>query len=131
MVDAVKLAIEGGATIIQIREKDISTAEYIQIATDVIAVARPRGVPVVINDRVDVALASGADGLHVGQDDMPAAVARSLIGPHRILGVSVKTVEEALKAQADGADYVGCGAGDRPVDCVSSHEALTALRGVL
>ena len=75
------------------------------------AVCRPAGVPVIVNDRVDVALAAGAAGVHVGQDDLPAAAARRLLGPDRVLGVSVKTVEQAVRAQADGADYLGAGAG--------------------
>ena len=70
----------------------------------------PGQVAVIVNDRVDVALASGADGAHIGQDDLPAAEARALLGPGRLLGVSCKTVAQALAAQAGGADYLGCGA---------------------
>jgi hydroxymethylpyrimidine kinase / phosphomethylpyrimidine kinase / thiamine-phosphate diphosphorylase len=73
-------------------------------------ICRPAGVPVIINDRIDVAIASGADGVHIGQSDLPARVARALLGPHALLGVSVKTPAEAAKARADGADYVGVGA---------------------
>ena len=72
-------------------------------------VTRPAGVPLIVNDRIDVALAIDADGVHVGQDDMPAPLARQLLGPDRILGVSAGTVEEALQAQRDGADYLGTG----------------------
>ena len=72
---------------------------------------RSARVPVIVNDRVDVALAAGAAGVHVGQDDLPAAAARRLLGPHPVLGVSVKTVDQAVQAQADGADYLGAGAG--------------------
>ena len=68
-------------------------------------------VGVIINDRIDVALVAGADGVHVGQDDIPAAAARRLLGPDRILGVSVKTVAQAMRAQKEGADYLGAGAG--------------------
>lgn len=75
-----------------------------------VQVCRPRGVPVIINDRVDVAVAADADGVHVGQSDIPARLVRQMIGPNRILGVSVKTPEQAIKAVADGADYVGAGA---------------------
>ena len=80
-------------------------------------VCRPAGIPVIVNDRVDVALAAGAAGVHVGQDDLPAAAARRLLGPGPVLGVSVKTVEQALRAQADGADYLGAGAGTDPACC--------------
>ena len=75
---------------------------------------RPKGVPVIVNDRLDVALAAGADGLHVGQDDLPMAAARALLGPGRVLGVSVKTVEQAIAAEAAGADYLGAGASAYP-----------------
>lgn len=76
----------------------------------VLAVCRPAGIPVIVNDRVDVAIAAGADGVHVGQDDLPVAAARKLLGPDKILGVSVRTVEEAIAAEAGGADYLGSGA---------------------
>jgi thiamine-phosphate diphosphorylase len=83
-------------------------------------------VGVIINDRVDVALAAGAAGAHVGQDDLPAAAARRLLGADRLLGVSVKTVEQALRAQADGADYLGAGAGARHArDCHPAGERGT------
>ena len=75
-----------------------------------LAVCAAQRVPVLVNDRVDVALAAGADGAHVGQDDLPAEAARKLLGPGRILGVSVKTVEQAVAAEAAGADYLGAGA---------------------
>eukprot|EP00123_Amoebidium_parasiticum_P018976 comp24325_c5_seq1/m.45920 comp24325_c5_seq1/g.45920 ORF comp24325_c5_seq1/g.45920 comp24325_c5_seq1/m.45920 type:complete len:500 (-) comp24325_c5_seq1:50-1549(-) len=103
-------AIKGGATIVQIREKNAETGEFCAKAERILRVGRQNGVPIIVNDRADVALAVGADGLHVGQDDMQAHVARRLIGPHMILGVSVKTVEQAVKAYADGADYLGAGA---------------------
>jgi hydroxymethylpyrimidine kinase/phosphomethylpyrimidine kinase/thiamine-phosphate diphosphorylase len=110
MEEAVAAAVAGGATIVQIREKNITTAEFIDMSRRVLQITRRAGVPLIINDRVDVALAIGADGVHVGQSDMNAAEVRRLIGPGLILGVSTKSPEEALKAQADGADYVGSGA---------------------
>ncbi len=92
------------------------------------AVCRSAGVPVIVNDRVDVALAAGAAGLHVGQDDLPAAAARQLLGPGPVLGVSVKTVEQAVQAQADGADYLGAGAGRlQAVPLESSYVARHAM----
>ncbi|EIE20255.1 hypothetical protein COCSUDRAFT_2352, partial [Coccomyxa subellipsoidea C-169] len=109
-VEAVSAAIDGGVTVVQLREKDADGGDFLAEAEAVIKIARPRGVPVIINDRVDVALAADADGAHIGQSDLPAAVARRLLGPHKILGVSCKTVEHALAAEAAGADYVGSGA---------------------
>jgi hydroxymethylpyrimidine kinase/phosphomethylpyrimidine kinase/thiamine-phosphate diphosphorylase len=110
MVEAVAAAVAGGATIVQVREKDAAGGDFVAAARAALRVCRAAGVPLLINDRVDVALAVGADGVHVGQDDMPARVVRRLIGPDRLLGVSVKTPEEAVKAAADGADYLGAGA---------------------
>jgi hydroxymethylpyrimidine kinase/phosphomethylpyrimidine kinase/thiamine-phosphate diphosphorylase len=79
-------------------------------AAAALQLCRPLGVPVIINDRVDVAIAADADGVHIGQSDLPARLVRQMIGPNKILGVSVKTPAEAAKAQADGADYIGVGA---------------------
>jgi len=108
--DAVSLAISGGASIIQIREKEATTMEFISVAQSVLAVARPRGVKVIINDRVDVALVVGADGVHVGEEDMPVADVRLIVGWSKIVGVSARSVEQAVRAQKDGADYIGAGA---------------------
>ncbi|KAB5563718.1 hypothetical protein DKX38_003772 [Salix brachista] len=109
MVDAVAEAIQGGATIVQLREKDVETRDFLETAKSCLVVCRSHGVPLLINDRIDVALASDADGVHVGQSDMPATVARTLLGPEKIIGVSCKTVEQAQQAWIGGADYIGCG----------------------
>ncbi|PIN16477.1 Phosphomethylpyrimidine kinase [Handroanthus impetiginosus] len=109
MGDAVKAAIEGGATIVQLREKDAETQDFLEAAKTCVEICRSHGVPLLINDRIDIALACGADGVHVGQSDMPARVARSILGPDKIIGVSCKTPEQAEKAWTDGADYIGCG----------------------
>ena len=103
-------AIRGGATMVQYREKNASTRKMIDEALALRDLCRARGVPFIVNDRVDVALAVDADGVHVGQDDMPASLARKLIGRGKILGVSAENVEQARAAIADGADYVGAGA---------------------
>lgn len=105
-VEVARAAIDGGATIIQLRDKEASTRELIEIGLALRKLTRERGVTFIVNDRVDVALAVEADGVHVGQDDMPAKLARKLMGANRIVGVSVSTVEEALQAETDGADYV-------------------------
>lgn len=106
----VKQAVEHGATIVQLREKNILTKDFIKRANAVLEITRRYGVPLIINDRVDVALAVGADGVHVGQDDMPAKMARQLIGPDKILGVSCGNTEETKQVCLENvADYVGLG----------------------
>jgi len=102
-------AIDGGATVIQLRDKTASTRTLIEEGLALRRVTRERGVLLIVNDRVDVALALDADGAHVGQDDMPAAMARGLLGPKRILGVSAGNLDEAAGAVAAGADYLGVG----------------------
>ncbi|SGZ46529.1 CIC11C00000002783 [Sungouiella intermedia] len=109
-LDQVRLAVENGATIIQLREKSILTLDFIERAQKVLEITRPKGIPLIINDRVDVALAVDADGVHVGQDDMPAATVRKLIGKNKILGVSCGNVAETTQVCEEGvADYVGLG----------------------
>ncbi|TDT57273.1 thiamine phosphate synthase [Fonticella tunisiensis] len=108
--EAVEEAILGGVTLVQLREKAASTLEFYNTALRVKAVTDKYNIPLIINDRLDIALAVDAAGLHVGQDDMPAHIARKILGPDRILGVSTANLKEALKAQEDGADYIGVGA---------------------
>ena len=103
----VEAAIRGGVTVVQYREKNASTRQMIAEAHELLELCRQYSVPFIVNDRVDVALAVDADGVHVGQDDMPASTVRRLIGPTKILGVSVENVAQARAAMADGADYVG------------------------
>lgn len=105
--EVVGAALRGGATIVQYREKNASTRQMIQEASELQAFCRAQRVPFIVDDRIDVALAIGADGVHVGQDDMPARIARGLIGPGKILGVSVETADQAHQAVSDGADYLG------------------------
>lgn len=107
---AVEEAISGGATLVQLREKDVSSLEFYNIALDVKKVTDKYSIPLIINDRLDVALAVDAAGVHLGQSDFPCKVARKLIGEDKILGISAATLEDALKAEEDGADYVGVGA---------------------
>lgn len=110
LADCVREAIAGGATFVQLREKDLTTEEIVAEAAEIIPVCRAAGVPFVIDDDVEAARRSGADGVHVGQSDTACAEARSALGPEAIVGVSAQTVEEALAAQAAGADYLGVGA---------------------
>jgi thiamine-phosphate pyrophosphorylase len=107
--EKVEEAILGGATMIQLREKNISKDEYIAIAKEIKEVTDKYNIPLIINDQVDVALACDAAGVHVGQQDMAAALARVKIGQEKILGVSVQTVEQAILAEKAGADYLGVG----------------------
>ena len=103
-------ALQGGVTFLQIREKDRSTREYIALAEKVHALTRKHNVPLIIDDRVDVALAMDAEGVHVGQSDMPVATARRLLGKEKIIGATAKTVPQAMEAYEQGADYLGVGA---------------------
>jgi thiamine-phosphate pyrophosphorylase len=105
--DIVRAAVAGGATCVQLREKSCGTREFMAEALAVRAILAGTGVPLIINDRVDVALAVGADGVHLGQSDMPIADARRLTGPDMIIGVSAECVEDAVRAETEGADYVG------------------------
>jgi len=107
---AVEDSIKGGATLVQLREKDISTLEFYNIASKVKTVTEKYNVPLIINDRIDIALSIDAAGVHLGQSDMPASIARSIIGNDKIIGISTSTLEEAQKAEKEGADYVGVGA---------------------
>lgn len=106
----VERAIRGGATFIQIREKALGDAAFLEQAKAIKAVTDRYGVPFVVNDNVAIAKAVGADGVHVGQDDMEAGDVRAQLGPDKIIGVSVRTVEQALLAEERGADYLGVGA---------------------
>lgn len=107
--DLARLAIAGGADTIQFRQKTGSTRELILLATELRLVCRAAGVTFIVNDRLDVALAAEADGVHLGQEDFPISLARQLLGPDRIIGGSAADVEEARKCVAEGADYVGFG----------------------
>ena len=106
----VEEALKGGVTLVQLREKEGDTGLLYERAVKLKKITDAFHVPLIIDDRIDIMLASGADGVHVGQSDMPAAMARKLIGPDKILGVSAGTLEEAVQAEKDGADYLGVGA---------------------
>lgn len=106
----VEKALKGGATMIQIREKDLDEKAFLSEAEELLALCRSYGVPFIVNDNVELAVKIGADGVHVGQSDMNARDVRALIGNDKILGVSTQTVEQALFAQECGADYLGVGA---------------------
>ena len=103
-------AIEGGVTIVQLRAKDISAAEFYNMALKIKMVTGYYNVPLIINDRVDIAIAADADGVHTGQEDLPAGEVRKLIGMNKIMGISVSNTAEAEKAERESADYLGVGA---------------------
>lgn len=103
----VEEAVKGGATVVQLREKDCSTAEFVSIASRLMEKLKPLGIPLIINDRIDVALAVDADGVHIGQSDMPYATARRLLGNDKIIGLSVETMDEVVEANALDVDYIG------------------------
>ena len=129
---AVESAIKGGCTLVQLREKTASSLAFFQMAQKVKRVTDYYGVPLIINDRVDIALAVDADGVHVGQSDLPATVVRRLIGRDKILGVSASHVDEAIQAVKDGADYLGVGAmfatGTKADATLTTMEELRQIR---
>ena len=107
--DVVVAAVKGGVTVVQLRCKDHSARAFVEEARALVAELRPRGIPLIVNDRVDVALAAGADGVHVGQDDLPAADVRRMVGADMLVGLSVTNVAEALALDPAIVDYAGVG----------------------
>lgn len=105
--EVVKKAIEGGVTIVQLREKEASTHTFYQLAIALKKLLQPYHVPLIINDRIDIALACDADGLHIGQHDMPYQIARKLLGPDKIIGLSVENISDAVEANKLDVDYIG------------------------
>lgn len=135
LMEQVACALEGGATCVQLREKELDDGTFLEEAREMKKLCARYHVPFIINDNVEVALACGADGIHVGQSDMEARDVRALIGPDVILGVSAQTVEQALAAERAGADYLGVGAvfattTKLDADAVS-HETLKAICGAV
>ena len=107
---AIEQAILGGVTLVQLREKAIASKAFYERALRIKAICHRYNVPLLINDRVDIALAVEADGVHIGQSDLPCGVVRQILGKDKIIGVSARTAQQAIQAQADGADYLGVGA---------------------
>lgn len=108
--EAVEQAILGGCSMVQLREKELSTLDFYRQAMEIKQITSHYHIPLIINDRIDIAIAVKADGVHIGQSDLPAAVTRKLIGADMLLGVSASSITEALQAEKDGADYLGVGA---------------------
>ena len=109
-LEKVETACRSGVTIIQLREKNLTTNQYYQLAKQVKEITDAYQVPLIIDDRLDICLAVDAAGLHIGDDELPVSVARQVLGPDKILGVTAKTVKRALEAETSGADYLGTGA---------------------
>ena len=107
LVEVVTQAVAGGVTCVQLREKACSTREFLDEALALKTLLQPLGVPLIINDRVDIALAVTADGVHLGQSDLPIIHARRLLGPSCLIGISAESVEDAIEAEQQGADYIG------------------------
>lgn len=108
--DCIVNAIDGGVTIVQLREKNATSKEFYEVAKNLRIITKRKNVKLIINDRLDIALAVNADGVHLGQDDLPCDIARSTLGNNKIIGISVHNVKEAIIAKNNGADYVGVGA---------------------
>ncbi len=129
--EQVEQALRGGATCVQLREKHLDKADVLREAVALKALCGSYGVPLIINDDVEIMLQSGADGVHIGQDDGDVAQIRRRIGPGKLLGVSAHTVEEAVRAERDGADYLGAGAvfatGTKPEAGNLAYETLKAI----
>ena len=109
-IEKVEMACRSGVTIIQLREKNLTTNQYYQLAKQVKEITDAYQVPLIIDDRLDICLAVDAAGLHIGDDELPVSVARRVLGPEKILGVTAKTVKRALEAETWGAEYLGTGA---------------------
>ncbi len=126
-------AILGGVTIVQVREKNISTREFFKVAKEVKEVTDYYKVPIIINDRLDIAQAIDADGVHLGQKDMPLNIARKILGKDKLIGISVGNVKEALEAENNGADYLGIGTifptgSKKDVDAIIGIDGLSQVK---
>ena len=132
LTDQVRAAIAGGITMLQIREKNCTTQRLIQLAYPIVSICRNAGIPCIINDDVEAARVLGADGVHVGQRDMKLKKAREILGVDAVLGTSAHSVEEAIRAEQEGADYIGCGAvfptGTKSDTSHLSFDTLCAIR---
>ncbi len=129
--ECVESAIKGGVTVVQLREKTCGGREFLETALRIKKITDAYGVPLIINDRIDVALASGADGVHLGQSDIDCVTARALLGSDKIIGITAHNLVEAMAAERDGADYIGVGAmrasGTKTDAKVISPEQLNAV----
>ena len=123
LVSIIREAVEAGTTLVQLRGKKLSTRRFLNLALETSEYLRSRDIPLIINDRIDVALSCNADGVHLGQEDLPLPFARKILGEQRLIGISVNTVKEAEEAVANGASYLGVG----PIYDTSSKEELRTI----
>lgn len=131
-LNVIEEAVKGKTTIVQLREKDSDTREFYELALKVKAITDKYDVPLIINDRLDIAQAVDCAGVHLGQSDMPCTVAREILGDDKIIGISATTYDEAIQAQSDGADYIGVG-GIYPTNTkkdagISTHDDLLKIK---
>ncbi len=126
LIDVIRPAVEGGVTVVQLREKEVASREFYREAVKIKEFLDARGIPLIINDRLDIALAIDAAGVHLGQEDLPVDVARKILGPDKVIGASVFTPEEAILAEAAGADYLGLS----PIFVTSTKPELTSQIGI-
>jgi thiamine-phosphate pyrophosphorylase len=130
--ECIEQAVRGGCTLVQLREKNASSREFYETAARARKITADLGVPLIINDRADIALAVNADGVHVGQDDLPIDTARGIMGKDAVIGASVNNLTEALSAEALGADYLGVGAmfatGTKTDADIASMDELLRIR---
>lgn len=131
LLEQIEAALQGGATLVQLREKELDDAAFLAEARQAVALCHRYGVPLIVNDNLPVALAAGADGVHVGQEDQPVADIRRQTGPGFLIGATAKTLDQARAAQAAGADYLGVGAcfpsPTKPNAVGITREALAAI----
>ena len=125
LLGMVGAAVRGGVTVVQLRAKNLPSRDFLELGLRAADLLARTGVPLLVNDRLDIALACGAGGIHLGQEDMPLAAARKILGGDRIIGISVNTVEEARAAEAGGADYVGAG----PAFATATKETALPILG--
>jgi thiamine-phosphate pyrophosphorylase len=125
LVPLVREAVLGGVTVVQLRAKNLGTRDFLELALRMSAALKKKSVPLIINDRTDIALACGAEGVHLGQDDMPLPDARRLLGPDKVIGISVNTINEAAEAERLGADYLGLG----PIYGTSTKQTVLPVLG--
>ncbi len=126
LIDVIRPAVEGGVTVVQLREKEVASREFYREAVKIKEFLDARGIPLIVNDRLDIALAIDAAGVHLGQEDLPVDVARKILGPDKVIGASVFTPEEAILAEAAGADYLGLS----PIFVTSTKPELTSQIGI-
>ena len=126
LVSIIREAAEAGATLVQLRGKKLETRQFLDMAFRASNVLKHLGIPLIINDRIDIALSCEADGIHLGQEDLPLPYARKILGGNRIIGISVNTTKEAEEAESGGADYIGVG----PIFDTSSKDELRTILGI-